>query len=149
VRVRAGNLFDTIYDKNSNYSALQAFLGPVEYQGEAAIRDMIRNQGGEMTFDPSGIAQARALMVKRLEFSHEQEVRLLYNLIDVASAREDRIAISIEPTELFEEVVLDPRLPTARAEELTSRLRIAGYSGAIRQSNLYKLPSFPDLEIDY
>lgn len=149
VRVLAGKLFDTIYDAGDPHISLKAFLGSVEYRDEEQIRAMIRNEGGPMTFDGSGLSQARALMVKRLEFEHEQEVRLLYNRIDVKTAAHNLATFPIDPSALFDETVLDPRLEAAEAAAFESSFRSAGYTGDIRQSQLYRLPNFPDLVIDY
>jgi hypothetical protein len=149
VRVSAGKLFDTILDPRDEHRSLKAFLGPVEYMTQAEIYDFVVREGAAATLGASGLAHARMLMIKRREFDHEDEVRLLYSTIEINQAIDRLRRFPVDPGELIEEIVLDPRLLPPEAATREAELRGAGYSGTIHHSHLYAPPEFPELSIDY
>jgi hypothetical protein len=97
IRVSAGKLFDTIFDKSDRTAGVRAFLAPVRYLTEANLVKEFTANGTSLTLDPSGLGQARALSLKREAFTHEHEVRLLYSLIDVNAAVSDTRAFPCDP----------------------------------------------------
>lgn len=149
VRVSAGRLFDTIFDATDHFRSLKAFLGPISYMDQAAIHDLVLKVGAGATLDGAGLGQARMLLIKRREFDHEAEVRLLYSTIDSKNAIERLRSFPVDPNSLLEELVLDPRLSPSDAKALETTCRSLGYVGPIHHSQLYAPPPFPELAIDY
>ena len=141
IRSTAGKLYDAIYDPRNDFAPLSYYLGKVEYYEEQDIIDLISDpkRSGALVFDSSGKGQVHALLIKRLEFAHEEEVRLIYR--SNVSGGPDTVSFSVDPNDLFEEMTIDPRLSDADAQLLTEELRRHGYSGPVAQSGLYRLPS--------
>lgn len=112
---------------------------------------MERLGGGDITFAElalggQGEAFARFLCVKREAFAHESEVRLLFH--DVAPAGSPRkgavgvFEFPLAAADVFDEVVVDPRLKAPEAASAQARLRAVGWSADIAQSTLYRAPRF-------
>jgi hypothetical protein len=120
----------------------------VEYLPAQELIALVASSGADLTFDSTGLGQAKCLMIKRIEFRHEGEVRLLYSKIDIASAVDDYVPFDFDSSRLVEDVVLDPRLSPAACDQYSAEIRASGYAGPLRQSDLYKVPSFPVLNID-
>ena len=82
------------------------------------------------------------LLLKREEFSLEQEVRVLYR--DVARKRSagENCTFPVDPKNLFDEILFDQRLPKADRDRHKSELRALGYRGPIRTSVAYDFPPF-------
>jgi hypothetical protein len=90
---------------------------------------------------------ADLLCIKREAFQHEQEVRLLFQDIDVQDIAPKRGAgklfkYRLDANVIFEEAVLDPRLKNGDAIALESKLRLAGCTLPMRHSPLYRAPRF-------
>ncbi|WP_316801462.1 DUF2971 domain-containing protein [Pedobacter frigidisoli] len=133
-----GGSFRDIHDQEYN---LQSFIGKVKYQSQksltAMLDDTIRMNGKIM--DQSGWGQASSFYFKRWAFKHENEVRLIFrddNNVD------DLIHFDIDPIELFDEIVLDPRMSTDDVNYTKRELRSWGYQKKVMQSGLYKVRTF-------
>lgn len=84
---------------------------------------------------------AKSLFVKRKEFEHENEVRLIrYVENDEYDLSKSVYKYEINPFEIFEELLFDPRHPDRYFEKDKEILREIGYKGEIQKSNLYQLP---------
>ena len=89
---------------------------------------------------------ANLLCIKRREFSHENEVRLLVN--DTRSQSRDgcyRTAFDYSIT--FEDICLDPRLNEPDYSALKEGLESLGCTLPITQSELYKV-NFPPIRVE-
>jgi hypothetical protein len=81
----------------------------------------------------------RTLFVKRMAFSHEREVRLLY--FDARGEHPQFFQYHIDPHALVEEITVDPRLKDEEAAELIKEIRNrTGFRGPIAHSDLYAPP---------
>jgi hypothetical protein len=139
VRTRAVELLKTLWD---NFAADQddaCFLGAVHYMPEAELGQYIADEIGksqQLAFD-GGRGHADSVLFKRNAFLHEREVRLVY-----VGSREipppDPLFLAVEPNELIDGIVLDPRLTEDEARERQDELRSMGYSGSIDKSQLYQ-----------
>ncbi len=85
---------------------------------------------------------AKLLCIKRNEFKHENEVRLL---IDDPNnkGRDGCYGVDIEYQNIFEEICLDPRLKEDEFEKLKSEIEPFVGSILIKQSDLYKVSFQP------
>ncbi len=81
----------------------------------------------------------RTLLVKRLAFSHEQEIRLLY--FNTRDAHPLRYLYRIDPHAFVEEIVVDPRLSSDEATKVMGEIRATtGFRGRMAHSDLYAAP---------
>jgi hypothetical protein len=141
VRTTARRLFDALYGQNTTVPTLALFLGLVRYLPAAQFASMLGNRdvARSLLLDATGINQVRTLLWKRYEFSHEAEVRLIYR--ETRQRYDRRVDVrpfAIDPNELFQEVVLDPRVKASTAVRLERSLRRGGYTGPVRRSELYR-----------
>lgn len=118
------------------------FLGRVEYLPESSLLQQITNlvaKEGIQAF-AGGRGHADALLVKRDAFAHEQEVRLVYVEPDEPEPEVPSPIrfMDIDPSELFEELILDPRLGADDVADRTEEIRSNGYDGRVDKSLLYQ-----------
>jgi hypothetical protein len=144
IRVRAGALLDTIYDPKKPFAGLSCFLGKVVYQSERELRDWLGSVSvTNNLLDGTNVAIVETLLIKRSEFEHEAEVRLLFQ------DKRDRVrkSFAFDTNMLIEQVMLDPRWTRDEAAKAEKQLRCFGYRGPIQHSTLYRVPSFSDLRM--
>ncbi|MEP6833416.1 MAG: DUF2971 domain-containing protein [Gemmatimonas sp.] len=146
IRVKAGPLFDTLYHSGLASPELCCFIGKVNYSTEHDIRLWLtRVAVSDDLLDPSNVAVAETLLIKRNEFEHESEVRLLFQDFDHRDQGVIARAFAIDANALVEEVVLDPRWSSQEAAAVSQQLKASGFKGEIHHSQLYHIPEFPDL----
>jgi hypothetical protein len=91
----------------------------------------------------------RTLLIKRNEFIHENEVRIIYR------GNEKRIDLNkssyhydVDPHYLIEEVLFDPRFKQNEFYEKENIIKKLGFKGKVEMSDLYEIPQLK-LIIDY
>lgn len=123
----------------SNYSEAQCCIGRVLYLNSRKMKEAANS-----TFDDAGIGVDKlfgSLLVKRVAFSHERELRLLYCELNDADMNNNLYSYHLEPHEMIDQMMLDPRLSLDEAESLKSEIRSAtGFCGPIMRSLLYTPP---------
>lgn len=117
------------------------FIGKVEYFKEEIILDRFdeyKNLFNEPEKD--FINLAKSLLLKRVEFNHEREVRLIHYHTWINGAN-DVISFEVDPILLFDEIVFDPRMSDLEYEEHKYFLQSKfNYERPIKKSQLYTLP---------
>ncbi|MEI7087753.1 DUF2971 domain-containing protein [Pectobacterium carotovorum] len=139
VKTTGRKLFSTVYDNTDTYATLKYFIGKVEYKDKSEIinfMDSITFSG--MILGGQNNVFAELLCIKRTEFNHENEIRILVDDIGDEKGTGGLYKIDIEPNYLFDEVCLDPRLSDADVIKLTSQIKSMGVNTKIIQSELYK-----------
>ena len=83
----------------------------------------------------------KSLFIKRLDFQHEKEVRLIaHKKNDDKSSRHDYFESVIDPFFMISEYVVDPRVDDVKYEQMKNLLVQLGVEAQrIRKSQLYKL----------
>lgn len=121
---------------------LTSFVGKVKYDGVKKLEMMLKNehQMSEKILDQSGRGQASTFFFKRLAFRHEKEIRLIYNSLN--ENKSDTYQFDINPIDIFDEIVFDPRMKVIEYQKLKKKVVELGFQKAIIQSGLYKLKSF-------
>ncbi len=122
--------------------ALSVYLGRVKYRSDGEIEQIMKSQFGDFMDNGVGEGLAKTLLIKRVEFEHEQEVRLIYTDVNDRDLLQDTYSFPVNPNELYEEIVLDPRLDDPYVEKSIQVIEKLGYSGPIRKSSLYRIPDF-------
>jgi len=121
---------------------LFSFVGKVKYAGTKTLLTMLKDEkkmNGKI-FDQSGWGQASTFFFKRVAFRHEREIRIIYNHQN--NSIEDIFKFDIDPFDLFDEIVFDPRMKEDVYQEQKAKLIRLGYNKKVIQSGLYKLKKF-------
>lgn len=137
-------LFSHFYQDNEKTAHLKYFLGKVNYQKREEIEKFLRNtpfwalaMGGQM------YNFAKTLLMKRNEFSHENEVRLLFFDSDNKYKNDNVAQFSFPVEDIIERIELDPRLEEVEFKKLKEEILNSGFLKPISQSELYKFTSTP------
>jgi len=139
VRTTARKLFSAVYDNTDKYASLKYFIGKVDYKNKSEIISFMNSiTFTEMISGGGNNIFAELLCVKRTEFNHENEIRILVDDVDEKKGFNGLYKIDIEPESLFDEICLDPRLSNSDVLKLTSKIKSMGVSTEITHSDLYK-----------
>jgi len=136
-------VFDALYTQVDD-GRVNCFAGLVRYVPEEQIVALMQHEeiANAMLLNPTGQLQARTLLLKRLEFSHEAEVRFVRRISSHDQLfTEDYPSFAFDMNALIERIVLDPRCDDSGLARQSEALRAAGYEGAIERSRLYQLPA--------
>lgn len=154
IKTTAQKLYGEI-DKNKEKNEFKGipYIGKVHYISEGLIADFIQEKYRETHNTQHGLI-LNPLLSKREEFSHEAEVRLLYNLTfediinepkELFSNQHDfpnHISLSINPDKMIEEIVFDPRISDdifdKCREELNACCKINAYKSSLYNAPLLK-----------
>jgi len=129
-------LYDSLYNKGGLYRDISCFMGKVQYVQKKRISEVLSRVN---LIDPTGVAIAATLLVKRWAFRSEKEVRLIY-FRQWGSPSRKIFRYKFDPNSVFVEAVLDPRMQDGEATQWKRRFHAAGFSNKIIQSGLYKPP---------
>lgn len=119
-----------------HFSDIQCFIGKVEYKTKPELLEIF-NKIDLLSTDGTGIA--KSLLYKRREFSHEREVRLIYSGDDDNSPS-DIYSFQIDPNELFDRVLFDPRMEESLRKSYISAVKGLGCTVEVKRSTLYDPP---------
>lgn len=134
-------LLASLWQAVTQVPELSCWIGKVTYHPRSQLKRMLEDGQGlaSLTVDPTGRAQASSLLIKRREFEHEKEVRLIF--FSPQPRKEDVFRYAVNPVEIIEHIRFDPRLSTDVTAVFARHLRDeAGFKGKIDQSSLYRLP---------
>jgi hypothetical protein len=132
------------------------YIAGVQYEAEQTFGGSLaarltRPEGPRYFSTPDG--RAESLCLKRTQFSHESEVRLLCVGPGKLGTGEPIRHFSIDPSTLFTDLAFDPRLISFERREREEKLRSVGYTGPIREDisyigvfNMVELPDWPEPE---
>ncbi|MGO7371741.1 DUF2971 domain-containing protein [Rhizobium leguminosarum] len=136
VRTTVRKLLTTLQAPLGEWAPEQAFVGKVLYLGDEKLVSF----GNEVFREGlNSRALAETLLVKRIAFRHEREVRLLY--FEKDKGQEDTYAYAVDPHALIDQVMLDPRLLRADADAKKDEIRKrTGFKGTVLHSLLYAPP---------
>jgi hypothetical protein len=138
IRTTVRKLGESLGSTLGEWAHVQAFVGRVSYLSEKALLKF----GNEIFADGlmAGEPLARTLLVKRLAFDHEKEVRLLYFRKEEESSS-DLFPYPVDPHALIDQIMIDPRMDKGKVEDLKAQIRQqTGFQGSIKRSLLYAPP---------
>ena len=115
------------------------FIGSVQYLPRERLLQHVANLVGSRgpEFFSAGRPRAELRLLKRHEYSHEAEVRLIY-VEERDSVAGKFVQVPFEPNDVFEDINFDPRLLTFERNERETVVRSLGYTGSISTSDLYQ-----------
>jgi hypothetical protein len=145
IRTTIRDLLTSLYAYQTDLVAASSYIGRVKYLSKTQLTEFANN-----IFDDGSVANDNlfnSLLVKRLAFKHENEVRLLY--LDIKESENGKIySYSVNPHQLISQFMLDPRLTKDEAKELKAKLREAtNFKGEIKRSLLYAPPKHKIIEV--
>lgn len=147
VKSTIGKMADLFLKNHVNWG--EFYLGKVLYQTEEAIKKQFEDKSmvKKLMSHKGKDVLLNSLLIKRTPFMHEEEVRLLYvsNHNYGADQKISQHGYTFESRHLFnelaEELVLDPRIDSVRADSIISLVKKIGYTGQIKKSTLYDMPN--------
>lgn len=140
VRTTIRKLFESLYDETDGFRKLKYFVGRVSYRSRIEIENFL----SQIAFTDVAVGGqadkfASTLCIKRPEFDHEQEVRLLFQDTQKQHTGKKFIAFNLEHSLVFDEVVIDPRMTETEFDAIKAELIAKGCVASITQSTLYKI----------
>lgn len=137
-------LFSCIWDDKDEYRNLKYFIGKVSYISRSDIEHFMENTSFEnIASGGNNDKFARLLCVKRKEFSHEKEIRILVSDSDPKKGKNGCYRIPFDYQNILKDVCLDPRLSDDDYSALKSEFENMGCKLPITQSELYKVSFKP------
>jgi hypothetical protein len=135
-------LFTAIWDAADDSAYLKFFIGKVEYLTKADIIAFLNKTSfSSITMGGTNDLFSQLLLVKRTEFSHENEIRIIVDDVDklIGDHRSKTYKIAIDPHTLFDEVCIDPRTTVFEFESLKTQVKAIGITLPIVHSQLYTM----------
>jgi len=130
----------TIQQGMPQHSFHKCYVGKVQYAAQDELHSlMVDNERRLRTLtDTSGRGPALTLLLKRTAFSHEEEVRAIYNTVGEAEKNHygDVLNFDLNPATFIDEICFDPRMLLVYQQEKV-KLEAAGVSIPITCSHLY------------
>lgn len=143
VRVRSTvrKLAESLWQCCGEWAPHEAFIGKVQYLTTNKLKKVadgfLRSEGGLLSMR----LFATTLLVKRPAFRHEREVRLIFTPHEKHKASSDLFSYPIDPNELIDQIMIDPRKAKQDANALKREIRSkTGFAGPIKRSLLYAPP---------
>lgn len=118
------------------YHSFRCFIGKVAYLKEDELKQKLMSID---LFNTDGSGIAESLLYKRLEFEHENEIRLIYSGDDNAVSS-DIFQFKVDPAELLDVVLFDPRMEKNLMQAYTLAIKDKGCEAEIKVSTLYDAP---------
>lgn len=116
---------------------LNSSVGKVKYMKDNELKDFAKSIF-QTSISEESIVQT--LLAKRNAFSHEKEIRVIYSDINKINTNGDLFKYQIDPHDLIDQIMLDPRLSVGDADTLKSKIRkVTKFKGTIKRSLLYTL----------
>lgn len=133
-------LLSAIYDTSDKFRDLKYFIGVVKYMERPEIENFLSATAfTDLAVGGQPHNFARTLCIKRPEFAHEHEVRLLIHDAENNMGIGGVVNVDFDHAAVFDEVTLDPRLPTPEFESAREELIASGCKLPISQSDLYRI----------
>lgn len=113
IKTTAQKLYDAVYTDDSCMTS--TYIGSVEYDSLNSIYQWLSNL--KLSVGNLAWTMAQSLFLKRQEFSHEEEVRIIISYAaDDPRINKDIIIFQIDPNSFIEEILIDPRLIGTKKE---------------------------------
>lgn len=144
VKTTLKKLFNNFYDPNNKFALISFFIGKIKYHTSKQIQTYFEDSNNfQNIFSSSNTETIQTLMLKRTEFKHENEVRLIYS----ANSETEDTSINIfkykfEPNYMIDELLFDPRFDERIFADMKSEFYEKGYTKIIEKSKLYEFPKF-------
>lgn len=140
VKTTIKKIFSNLWDSSNDFSRLIYFIGKVTYKKRSEIEEYMKHiTFTKIAMGGQNINFAKLLCIKRPEFSHENEVRILINDVDKRIGKNGCYSVDFDYVNVIEEVCVDPRLTEDEFKNIKNKLIVLGCTVPIIQSDLYKI----------
>ena len=139
IKTKISRLYDHLdyLKEDPNVATFQ--IGKVGYEKWDKLKKIYENRG----FNRFLFLMNESSFVKRKEYQHEKEVRLLMRYLNHPK---DILLLDFDINQVAKTIMLDPRLSYADFQLEKQKLQTLGYQGKIYRSTLYTPPT---LNIEY
>lgn len=132
------------------------FLGKVNYISRNHLIKLAKNPKNLEKFLGSQHGIIQSLLFKRTAFRHEDEVRLIFRLIEFkkypsiepTSEKDHYIINNVNPCQFIDQIIFDPRISAVKFREEKDKLSKFFPESMIKRSTLYTLPSNSIVKIE-
>lgn len=131
------DLFNSLYRSELKYPQTSCYIGKVEYQSKSRLVALAKEVRDHGTGAGGSRYQAKSLLMKRVAFRHEKEVRLIY-LAPEIRAENTVLPYPFNPLVNVQSLTFDPRMNDSLYRVYKKHIESLGFSGKIIQSGLYK-----------
>lgn len=139
VRTTVRRLLSSIW-QDEPFGASKYFIGKVRYETRQGIEAFIENtRFSELALGGNAARFAETLLVKRPEFEHEHEMRLLFHDAENQFPEQEVWTHPFDVNSVATEITLDPRLDDEKTSEAAARIKGLGCTVPIVASDLYKI----------
>lgn len=139
VKTTPDKLLRSLYYGGAKKPDMSCVIGKVNYLPKDRLSEFANHvfKNGSVTKENL----FNSLLVKRLAFKHEREIRVLY--FDLKKIEDGRIfRYSIDPHNIIDQIMIDPRLSIDQASDLKNNINNKlGYKGEVKRSLLYEAPN--------
>ena len=136
IKTTAQKLYDAVYTDDS--CMISTYIGSVKYDSLNNIYQWLSNL--KLSVGNLAMTMAQSLFLKRQEFSHEEEVRIIISYAtDDQRINNDNIIFHIDPNSFIEEILIDPRLLGTKIEGVIREqlIEIGAQDKKIHTSQMY------------
>ena len=147
VKTTIRKIFDAFYDPKHKWAMIAFYIGRIDYQPESVIKEYFETRENLRShiFDSSGNGQVETLLIKRMEFKHENELRLIFSTHpNWYDTNQNSYEFPIDINLHFEEILADPRMDDSDSSNYSNsvkEIRALGYTNPIEKSKLYQIPN--------
>jgi hypothetical protein len=139
IRSTPRKLLTSLIDTHSQMPQDTCFIGKVKYEKERVLRDFLYNNG---VLAISAKWFANSLLLKRLPFKHEREIRLLY-FGDASNYAGGLYRYTIDPHDLITQMMADPNRDRGNwPTERDAIKKTTGFRKRIMRSKIYNPPEW-------
>ncbi|MGA2298537.1 MAG: hypothetical protein ABSG15_13405 [FCB group bacterium] len=118
------------------------YFGKVDYLSESQLLTFLKTYYEELLYGTDQNLRMQTLFMKRIPFSYENEVRIIYyNIEGSIDGQPKRYTYNIEPNDLIFEIVFSPWEDDIFVQRSTLEIRQLGYLNKIYKSDLYSYPN--------
>lgn len=143
ISVRINELYDSVNEYLAHEETGQIKCGKVEYVPFKKIKKNYENPSSlKKRFYPLEILGLYSLFIKREEFKHEKEIRVLVTHTNLLEKTIKTFSVPVNPLQLILSIKFDPRITKRDYLKFRKQIKDMGYSGKIVHSRLYQIPRF-------
>ena len=141
IKTRPRLLAKALDEALARKASASAFVGKVQYLSEREIVARARTHAMRLYKESSPTTVAESYLYKRNPFSHEAEVRVLVIDRNARPAAGGLLQLTVNPHDLVESVLVDPRAPASMVQMYKGHLTAAyGFKRHVGRSTIYNNP---------
>jgi len=137
IKIKIAKLYENYDYLKQNRDLVSFQIGKVKY---LKFRKLREHYSGERKLNLLNFYTSGDLFVKRYNYRHEKEVRLLLNTKSISKT--GVYSLPFDFNKLIESIMLDPRLNSWEIKNMKREIHERGFNKRIYRSSLYTPPKF-------